>query len=87
MPANLENSAVATALEKGQFSYQSQRKAMPNNVQTTAQLHSFHMLAKQCSKLSNLGFNSTWTKSFQIFKLDLEKADEPEMKFPTSLGS
>ena len=31
---------------KGQFSFQSQRKAMPKNVQTTAQLHSFHMLAK-----------------------------------------
>ena len=32
-------------LEKGQFSCQSQRKAMPNNVQTTAQLHSSLMLA------------------------------------------
>ena len=31
---------------KGQFSFQSQRKAMPKNVQTTSQLHSFHMLAK-----------------------------------------
>ena len=31
---------------KGQFSFQSQRKAMPKNVQTTTQLHSFHMLAK-----------------------------------------
>ena len=31
---------------KGQFSFQSQRKAMPKNAQTTAQLHSFHMLAK-----------------------------------------
>ena len=31
---------------KGQFSFQSQRKAMPKNVQTTAQLHSFHMLAR-----------------------------------------
>ena len=30
----------------GQFSSQSQRKAMPKNVQTTAQLHSSHMLAK-----------------------------------------
>ena len=29
---------------KGQFSFQSQRKAMPKNVQTTAQLHSPHML-------------------------------------------
>ena len=31
---------------KGQFSFQSQRKAMPKNAQTTAQLHSFHTLAK-----------------------------------------
>ena len=31
---------------KGQFSFQSQRKAMPNNTQTTAQLHSSHMLVK-----------------------------------------
>ena len=28
------------------FSFQSQRKAMPKNVQTTTQLHSSHMLAK-----------------------------------------
>ena len=33
---------------KGQFSFQSQRKAMPKNVQTTAQFHSSHILAKQC---------------------------------------
>ena len=31
---------------KGQFSFQSQRKAMPKNAQTTAQLHSSHMLVK-----------------------------------------
>ena len=31
---------------KGQFSFQSQRKAMPKNVQTTAQLHLPHMLEK-----------------------------------------
>ena len=31
---------------KGEFSFQSQRKAMPRNAQTTAQLHSPHMLAK-----------------------------------------
>ena len=32
--------------EKGQFSFQSQRKAMPKNAQTTAQLYSSHTLAK-----------------------------------------
>ena len=31
---------------KDQFSFQSESRAMPKNVQTTTQLHSFHMLAK-----------------------------------------
>ena len=31
---------------KSQFSFQSQRKAKPKNVQTTAQLYSSHMLVK-----------------------------------------
>ena len=31
---------------KDQFSFQSQRKEMPNNVQTTAKLHACHILAK-----------------------------------------
>ena len=72
---------------KGQFSFQSQRKAMPKNAQTTAQLHSSHTLAKYCSKFSKWGFNSMWTKNFQMFKLVLEKAEEPEIKLPTSTGS
>ena len=49
MPANVENSAVATGLEKVSrfgISFQSQRKAMPKNAQTTAQLHSSHTLVK-----------------------------------------
>ena len=28
-----------------------------------------------------------WTVNFQMFKLDLEKAEEPEIKLPTSAGS
>ena len=50
---------------KGQFSFQSQRRAIPNNVQTTTQLHSSHTLPKSSSKFSKPGFNSTWTKNFQ----------------------
>ena len=42
MSANLENSAVVTGLEKVKFSFQSQRKAMPKNAQTTAQFHLSH---------------------------------------------
>ena len=50
------SSAHRTA--KGQFSFQSLRKAMPKNVQTTEQLHSSHTLVKSCSKFSKSGFNS-----------------------------
>ena len=35
---------------KGQFSFQSQRRAMLKNIQTTIQLCSFHMLVRLCSK-------------------------------------
>ena len=38
--------AVATGLENVSFSFQSQRKAMPKNAQTTKQLHSSHTLVK-----------------------------------------
>ena len=47
---------------KGQFSFQNQRNAMPKNAQTTTQLNSSHMVAKQCSKFSKPGFNSMWTE-------------------------
>ena len=33
------------------------------------------------------GFKSTLTKNFQMFKLDLEKAEEPEIKLAMSTGS
>ena len=72
---------------KGQFSFQSQRKAMPKNAQTTAQWHSSHMLVKSCSKFSKPGFSNTWTVNSQMFKLVLEKAEDPEIKLPTSAGS
>ena len=50
---------------KGEFSLQSQRMAMPKNVQTTAQLHvcsNFHIISddsKAVFKILQLGFNST----------------------------
>ena len=88
---------------KCQFSFQSQRKAMPKNVQTVAQLHSSHPIAKKfihfqlkdncfivahnSSKFSKRGFNSMWTENFQMFKLDLKKAEEPEIKLLSSVGS
>ena len=63
---------------KGQFSFQSQRKAVPKNAQTTTQLHSSHTLVKWCLKFSKPAFSNTWMVNFQMFKLVLEKAKEPD---------
>ena len=38
-------------------------------------------------KILQPGFNSMWTMNFQMFKIDLEKAEEPEIKLPTFIGS
>ena len=43
--------------------------------------------SKVMLKFSKPGFNSTWPENFQMFKLVLEKAEEPEIKLPTSAGS
>ena len=45
------------------------------------------MLSKVYSKSFKLGFSSTLTKNFQMYKLDLKKAEEPENKLPASVGS
>ena len=42
---------------------------------------------KLAMEFSKPGFNSTWTMNFQMFEMDLEKAEEPEIKLPTSVGS
>ena len=63
---------------KGQFLYQSRRKAKPKNVKSTTQLHSFHTLARKYTKSFKLGFNNMWTENFQMLNLDLEKAEETD---------
>ena len=45
------------------------------------------MLAKLCSKFFKLGFSNTWNKNFQMYKLGLEKTEEPEIKWPTYIES
>ena len=63
------------------------KKGNAKNALTTTQLHSSHMLVKYCSKFSKPSFNSMWTVNFQMYKLNLEKVEEPEIKLPTSAGS
>ena len=86
MPTNFENSAVTTGLEKVSFhSHTKERQCkrmlkLPHNCTHLMQV-------KSCSKFSKSGFSNTWTVNFQIFKLALEKAEEPQIKLPTSVGS
>ena len=42
---------------------------------------------EEYSKFSKLGFNSLWTENFQMFKVDLEKKEEPEIKLLIFIGS
>ena len=72
---------------KGQFPFQFLRKAMPKNAQLLHNCTHLTMLVKWCSKFSKPGFSNTWTVNFLMFKMVLEKAEEPEIKLPTSAGS
>ena len=38
-------------------------------------------------KILQARFQQYMNEEFQMFKLDLEKAEEPEIKLPTSVGS
>ena len=59
---------------------------MTKNIQTTT-LELISHVGKVMLKILQVRLNKTWTKNFQMFKLDLEKAEEPEIKLPTPTGS
>ena len=58
------------------------------NVKECSNYHTIVLIShtSKYSKFYKPGFNSTWTMNFQMFKLDLEKAEEPQIKLPTSVG-
>ena len=87
MPANLETQQWPQDWKSSVFI------PIPKNG-NAKECSSYHTIAviSHASKvmlkiLLKLGFNSTWTKNFQMYKLDLEKAEVPEIKLPTSVGS
>ena len=86
MSANLGNSAGPQNWKRSVF-IPVPRRAMPKSVQTAAQLRSFLMLVSLCPKSFKLAFSRTWTENFQMYKLDLEKAEKPEIKLSTFIGS
>jgi len=75
MPANLENSAVATGLVK--LSFHSNLKK--GNAKECSNYHTIALIShasKVMLKILQLGFTSIWTRNFQMYKLDLDKAEE-----------
>ena len=86
MPTNLENSAVATGLEKVSF-HSNPKEIQCEKFSNYRTIALSHMLLNGCLKFSKPGFSNKWTVNFQMYKLVLEKAEEPEIKLPTSAGS
>ena len=86
MPANLENSPVATGLEKVSFpSYPKERQSKEcSNYYIMA--HISHV-SKVMLKIFQARLQEYMNHELQMFKLDLEKAEEPEIKLSTSSGS
>ena len=86
MPGNLENSAVATGLEK--ISFHSNPKK--GNVKECSNYRTIELMShasKVMLKILQARLQQYITVNFQMFKLVLEKAEEPEIKLPTSARS
>ena len=85
MLANLENSAVATGLEKVSFHSNSK-----DNARECSNYHTIALIShasKVMLKILQARLQQYVNHDFQIFKLVLEKAEEPEIKLPTFVGS
>ena len=86
MPANLENSAVATGLEKVSFHSNPQK----HNAKECSNYHTitlFSQASKVMFKILQARLQQYMNCEPQMFKLILEKAEEPEIKLPSSAGS
>ena len=83
MPANLENSAVTTGLEKVSFHSNPKERQYQRMFKLTLTLisHASKVMLKILQARLQQYVN------FQMFRLDLEKPEEPEMKLLTSTGS
>ena len=72
---------------KGQFSFQSQRKAMPKNAQTTAQFALISHASKVLLKTLQARLQQYANCELPYVQAGFRKCREPEVKLPTSAGS
>ena len=86
MPAKLENSAVATGLEKVSFIPIPKK----GNAKECSNYHTFALIShasKVMFKILQARLQQYMNYELPMFQLVLEKAEEPEIKLPTSDGS
>ena len=86
MSANLENSAVATALERSVFipiPKKGNARECSTYLTTALILHA----SKVMLKILQARLQQYLPEDSQMYKLVLEKADESEIKLPTFVGS
>ena len=83
MPENLENSAVSTGLEK--VSFHSNPKECSNYHTIALISHASKVMLKILQARLQQYVNHV--QDVQMSKLVLEKAEEPEIKLPISVGS
>ena len=86
MPGNLENSAVATGLEKLSF-HSNPKKGNAKECSNYRTIALISQAGKVMLKFFQARLQQYVNMNFQMFKLDLEKAEEPEIKLPTSVVS
>ena len=86
MPANLENSAVATGLEKVSF-HSNPKERQCQRMLNYCTIALISHAGKVMLKILQARLQQYVNRDFQMFKLVLEKAEEPEIKLPTSTGS
>ena len=83
MSPNLENGTVATGLQKVSFILipkKGNAKECSNYQMIVLILHDSQVMLKILQ-------SRTWTEYFQVYTLGLEKAEEPEIKLLTFVGS
>ena len=86
MPANLGKLSSGHRTGKSQFSFNSQRKAMPKNVNYCTIALISHA-SKVMLKILQARLHQYMNCELPDVQLDLEKAEELEIKLPTSIGS
>ena len=86
IPANLENPAVATELEKVSF-HSNPKKGKVKQCSNYRTIALISHTSKVMLKILHTRLQQYVNREFQTFKLDLKKAEESEIQLPISDGS